>query len=249
MKKIIYLTLILPLFIFSCESTPEAFFHIENSDPSVGEEIFFINDSHNGKEYEWDFGDGYISYDKNPGHIYTGTGTYEVVLTVTSKKGLSDEASMIIDVAIPTLLEIEVLEYYEEYPVEDASVILYPGIDDWDREENAVSEGFTDIDGIVVFSDLESIEYYVDVWEASHDNYALRDENVDYIRTPEILQHKINRFIAYVDKVIRSKGDGRRDTAYVIKKLERKVTDKKQPLADTGSDDWQSIFNKRVIKK
>jgi PKD repeat protein len=249
MKKLIYLTLILPLALFSCESIPEAFFHTDNAEPEVGEEVFFINDSNNGSTFEWDFGDGYISNEENPGHIYTGTGTYEVLLTVKSKKGLTDEAVMTIKVMIPTLLEIEVLEYYDEYPVADASVILYSSITDWDSEKNSVSEGFTDDDGIVVFSNLEPFVYYADIWEATHDNYALRDLNVNYIRTPEILPHKINRFYAYVDKVVRSKGDGRRGNSYVIKKLERRITDKTEPLAYPGTDDWQSVYNKRVVKK
>ena len=51
-----------------------------------------------------------------------------------SESGLTDEASLTLDVKIPTLLEIEVLEYYEEYPVEGASVIIYPTLTDWENE-------------------------------------------------------------------------------------------------------------------
>jgi PKD repeat protein len=37
--------------------------------------------------YDWDFGDGNSSARKNPNHAYTGTGAYDVVLTVTDNDG------------------------------------------------------------------------------------------------------------------------------------------------------------------
>jgi hypothetical protein len=129
---------------------------------------------------------------------------------------------MEIEVLIPTLLEVEVLEYYDKYPVGNASVILYPTLSDWDNETNSISEGFTDGTGKVVFSDLDNFVYYVDVWEADHNNYTLRDEDVGFIRTDQIRPHEINRFIAYVDFVSGGKGDGTRDRTLKIKRLERK---------------------------
>jgi hypothetical protein len=168
---------------------------------------------------------------------------------VWSGSGLTDEASITMDVKIPTLLEIEVLEYYEQYPVEGASVILYPTLTDWENETRMVSEGFTDSEGKVVFADLDNIVYYVDVWEATHDNYALKGEDVGFIRTSEIMPNKINRFIAYVDYVDHGKGEARRDRTMVIKKLERKSSDKKQPEVSSDTSGWQSLYNKRAINK
>jgi len=248
MKRIIYLSLVLPLFLLSCESTPEAHFYTDTTEPEVGHEVLFTNDSHNAKSFEWDFGDGYISNDKNPGHIYTGTGTFEVTLTAISKSGLDDKASLTLEVMIPTLLEIEVIEYYDEYIVTDASVILYSSLTDWDAQTNIFSEGFTDANGIVVFSDLDPILYYVDVWEQDHDNYALRDEDAGFVRTPEIIPHKINRFIAWVDYVQHSKGTARGSKTVIIRKLERKAEAKLQPAADSGTEGWQEIYNRRAGK-
>jgi PKD repeat protein len=227
MKNLIYITFILPVFFISCESTPRAFFHIDKDEPEVGEEIFFINDSDHGKHFEWDFGDGYTSTEESPSHIYTGTGSYEVALIVTSKNGLTDKSKMTIDILIPTLLEIEVLEYYKEYAVANASIYIYPTLTDWESETNRVSQGYTDADGIAVFSHLDPYVFYVDVWETNHDNYALKNEDIGFIRTPEIIPHKINRFIAYVDYVQHSKGEGRRDRKVILKGLVRKVADKK----------------------
>ena len=248
MKRIIYLSLVLPLFLLSCESTPEANFYTDTIDPEVGREVFFTNDSHNATRFEWDFGDGYISNDKNPGHTYTGTGTFEVKLTAISKNGLDDIASLTLEVMIPTLIEIEVLEYYDEYTVPDASVILYSSLTDWDAQTDIFSEGFTDADGIVVFSNLDPIVYYVDVWEQDHDNYALRDEDAGFVRTPQIIPHKINRFIAWVDYVEHSKGAARGSKNVIIRKLERKAETKPQPAADAGTEGWLELYSRKAGK-
>ena len=121
-------------------------------------------------------------------------------------------------------------------------------LNDWENETNYVNEGFTDADGKVVFADLDNVVYYADVWETTHDNYALKDEDVGFIRTPEIVPNKINRFIAYVDYVDHGKGAGRRSGNLIIKKLERKATDKKQP-EPYSEEGWQILFNKSVRKK
>jgi PKD repeat protein len=246
MKKIIYISLVLPFILFSCEISPRAYFSASPSNPVVGEEVWFTNESDNAVSFEWDFGDGYISNDPDPIHKYTASGTYTVVLKVWSEGGITDEASLTIDVKIPTLLEIEVLEYYEEYPVAGASVIIYPTLTDWENETNYVNEGFTDSDGKVVFSDLDNIVYYVDVWEATHDNYALKSEDIGFIRTPEIIPNKINRFIAYVDVADHGKGEARRNGAMVIKKLERKATDKSQPEFNAEINGWKALYDKRA---
>jgi len=250
MKKIFYLTVILSAFLLSCERTPEAHFSIDKIEPEVGQEVFFNNESHNAVEYEWDFGDGTISNVANPVHIFTGSGTFEVILTVYSGSGLSDKASITIDVMIPTLLEIEVVEYYDEYAVPGASVRLYSTLIDWEEENNMTSEGYTDKDGFIVFSHLEPYVHYVDVWEKDHNNYLLKDEDVGFIRTEEIIPNRINRFVAWVDYV--GEGKGSRSLAkksLVIKKLERKVTDKTIDNNDSGIDDWKELYEKSIKLK
>jgi PKD repeat protein len=246
MKKLIFLTLIIPIILYSCEMSPQAHFSASPGDPVVGEEVWFTNESDNAESFEWDFGDGFISNDVNPIHKFSASGTFTVVLKAWSHNGMTDEASLTFDVMIPTLLEVEVLEYYDQYPVEGASVILYPTLNDWDNQTNSVIEGFTDTDGKVVFADLDKLVYYVDVWEATHDNYSLRDEDVGFIRTTEVIPHKINRFVAYVDYVDHGKGEARRDRTMVIRKIERKATDKKQPAATSDISGWQELFSKRA---
>jgi len=248
MKTIFYTSLIFSLVLFSCEKTPEAGFSVNTETVTVGQEVLFNNQSHNAESFEWDFGDGFISNEKHPAHIFNATGSYEVSLTAISKSGVEDNATMMIDVLIPTLLEIEVREYYDEYVVPDASVILYPTSTDWDAQTNKLTEGFTDKSGIVVFANLDPYVYYVDVWEAEHDNYTLRAEDIGFIRTPEVLPNTINRFVAWVDYVNHGKGTVRSTDAFKVRKITRSVSEKGQaPLSDTTG--WRELYARSIIKK
>jgi PKD repeat protein len=222
MKQISYFILSAALLLTSCEKVPEAFFIVDKVEPEVGQEVFFTNQSLNSESFEWDFGDGTLSNDPNPVHIYNATGIFQVELTAVSKTGTIDKAFQTITVKVPTLLEIEVLEWYDKYPVENASIILFPTLSDWDSQTNSIIEGFTNVNGIAVFSGLGNFVYYLDIWEANHNNYAIRDYDVSYIRTPEVTPNKITRFVAYVDYVPGTKGDGKRDRTMVIKRIERK---------------------------
>lgn len=237
--------LALPLILLSCEKTPVASFSTDTDEPIVGQPVAFNNNSHNGESFEWDFGDGYMSNDSNPVHTFSSTGSFEVTLTVTSKRGGSDMASLTLNVVIPTLLEIEVREWTESgngNVVPDASVILYPTLPDWDNQTNSVMEAFTDADGIAIFSNLDPFVYYVDVWETTHDNYQLASEDVGFIRTPEVLAHKITSFIAYVDVVSHTSGVSR-NREMVVKKIGRKASDKNLIPGFSGS--WQDLLNRR----
>lgn len=222
MKKILYIMFTLPILLISCEILPDAYFSVDKVEAVVGEEVFFTNQSDNSVSFEWDFGDGSFSDVANPVHIYTGSGTFQVELKASSKTGLVSKAYQTITVKVPTLLEIEVLEWLDHYPVINASVILYPTLADWDNERNSITEGFTDANGIVVFSGLGKFVFYADVWEANHNNYTVREDDPDLIRTPVVMPNQITRFVAYVDYVTGTKGDGKRDRTVVIKSLVRK---------------------------
>lgn len=222
MRKILYISFIFSVILSSCEIYPDAFFTVDKVQAYIGEEIFFTNDSYNSVEYEWDFGDGYISSAVNPVHSYFASGTYEVMLTAYSKTGASDKAYQTITVTSPTILQIEVLEWNDSYPVEGANVRLYPSLTAWDREEDMVAEGNTNSNGKVIFYGLGPYVYYVDVWEEFHNNWDLRGYMDDiYIRTDQLVANEINTFIAWVDYT-GGKGMAERDRSLVIRKLERK---------------------------
>lgn len=253
MKKLFYLSLALTLILFSCERSPEAQFSVDTLEPEVGQEVFFNNESHNAVDFEWDFGDGFISNDPNPVHIYTGTGKFDVILKVWSSNGVSDEATITISVMIPTLLEIEVREYYSMDTIQDVNVRLYPTLPDWENETNMEVEGYTDRDGIVVFSHLGPWVYYVDAWAEHYDNYALKNEPdgvAKYIRTDEVIPHKINRFTAWVDYFeTHTKGSATGSRGVIVRKLERKADDKPQPITAAGSEEWQVLYNNSIKVK
>lgn len=248
MKTIFYASLIFSLFLISCEKTPQAGFSTNTETPVVGQEVLFSNESQNAERFEWDFGDGYTSVEKHPGHVFNATGSYEVSLTAISKNGLEDNATILIDVLIPTLLEIEVREYYDEYVVPDASVILYESSTDWDAQTNKLIEGFTDKSGITVFANLDPFVYYVDVWENEHDNYALRAEDIGFIRTPEVLPNTINRFVAWVDYVNHGKGTARSSDAFTIRKITRLASEKDKSAAPDTTG-WRELYARSVMKR
>ncbi len=149
MEKILFLLILLPLVVVSCEMSPGAYFPASPGDPVVGEDVWFTDESGNAIDFEWDFGDGYTSGEPDPMHRFTATGVHNVSLKVWSAGGLSDVASLDPDIKIPTLMEIEVREYYDDCPVQGASVILYPRLADRENEANSVNEGCEEITSFI----------------------------------------------------------------------------------------------------
>jgi PKD repeat protein len=247
MKKIIYLLITLPLLLFSCEKSPESSFSVNTTEPEVGKPVLFTNTSHNGDSYEWDFGDGYMSYDSDPTHSYTTTGSYTVTLTTISKNRNSSTSSLTLNVLMPSLLVVEVREYYSNDLIPNASIILYSSLADWDAQKNKVIEGFTDKYGVAVFANLDPDIYYLDIWEATHDNYTLRNDDPGFIETPPVLDHKTTVFEAFVDVATHTNGVVRGSHGMVIKSLGRKAADKQKPQY-SGTDNWQELYNRRVNK-
>lgn len=200
MKRILISTVAAAVIMLSsCDVQPDAYFFSDKIKAEIGEEILFFNGSHNATEFEWDFGDGTWSDAYEPAHSYSASGIFTVVLSAYSKSGNVDRSYLDIEVVSPTMLEVEVLEYFDEYPVAGASVILYPTLSDWDNETNAIIEGFTNAYGKVIFTNLHPRVYYVDVWHETHNNYTLRNEDVLFIETDPLLKNELNQFIAWVD--------------------------------------------------
>lgn len=199
MKRLAIILSIIPLIFSACIERPEAGFFTSNVVVEVGEPVYFTNNSFDAVYFEWDFGDGAFTDEPNPIHTYTATGTYDVTLSAWSKNDRVDRAYQDITVLYPTTLEIIVKEYYDEYRVANANVRLYPTYDDWLDETNMVIEGNTNQNGKVIFSRLQPAVYYVDVWEAQHNNFTLADEDIDWIRIPQLVANDINSFVAWVD--------------------------------------------------
>ena len=224
MKRVLILTAVAALMMLnSCDLQPESHFFADKIKADVGEVVFFFNRSYNATDYEWDFGDGTFSNAYEPSHAYNGSGIFTVILTAYSKSGSIDKSYLDIEIISPTMLEIEVLEYYDQYPVSGASVILYPTEKDWDNETNAIVEGFTNASGKVVFTNLQPRVYFVDVWHSTHNNYTLREEDTGFIRTDQLEKNQLNKFIAWVDYT-GTKGATARDRKQLVPLKSRTVS-------------------------
>ncbi len=229
MKKTGILLILITIALSSCDVEPYASFSVSEDAVDIQEYVYFTNRSKDAKYFEWDFGDGTSSTAANPAHKYVQSGDYVVTLTAISKDNIIDRAYKDITVYFPPL-EILVLEWYDEYPVEGASVWLYATYDDWLTHSDAtiLAEGFTDSEGWVVFPDVGPYVYYVDVWEDYHDNYTLAQENIDYIRTPQLVDDDFNVFIAWVDYYPEGKKGAVRDGSRQLKIGVKRSPDQKQ---------------------
>ena len=75
---------------------PFAFFTYSPKNPYVGDKVRFYDSSYDVDGWivyrTWNFGDGKISHEKNPTHVFTEAGTYKVKLTVKDNDGLTSTA-------------------------------------------------------------------------------------------------------------------------------------------------------------
>jgi len=225
MKRLMITAVAAAAFLLSaCEVQPVSDFFTDKVRAEIGEDVHFYNNSFNAVEYEWDFGDGTWSDAYEPVHSYSGSGVFTAILTAWSKSGNVDKSFVDIEVLSPTMLEIEVLEWYDQYPVEGASVILYGTESDWDNAEYPIVEGFTNASGKVIFTDLGPYVYYVDVWHPNYNNYTLRNEDVGFIRIPQLHKNELNQFVAWVDYT-GTKGSEVRDRSQLLPLKNRSSAD------------------------
>ena len=76
---------------------PSAGFNFVN-DPGVPLKVNLTNTSINGVNYTWDFGDGTMSNDTTPSHVYDNPAEYMVTLTIVSADGCIDSYTTIVKV-------------------------------------------------------------------------------------------------------------------------------------------------------
>lgn len=203
MKKIGLLILLTALTLTGCEFVrePQADFSVSEITVEPYEEVYFYNSSSHAYDYDWDFGDGYFSIDPEPSHYYKYPGLYTVCLTAYNGDMVSYAYVTIEVIEYPTTLDIQVLEYIDKYPVEDASIIVYPTYNDWLNETNELVEVFTNAQGIAIIEGLAPGYYYLDVWELNHNNYDLADDDINFIKTPLLKRGEITYFTAWVDYI------------------------------------------------
>jgi hypothetical protein len=203
MKRLLTISAILSLALAGCYREPFAEAVISPNPAYVGEEVSFTNISYAANGVEWSFGDGTTSSVYNVIHYYDDPGFYNVDLKAFGTKGDVNIASYVLEVIgseVKIIVKLWTPEGEPEgYLLEGASVILYPTLDDWIDQTNSVGERFTNQYGECIFSGLSNRRYYVDVWEQSHHNYWLAEEDVGWIETQQLEGLYDHTFIAYVD--------------------------------------------------
>ncbi|MBI4646886.1 MAG: PKD domain-containing protein [Bacteroidia bacterium] len=99
MKHLFFLLSGLSLLLSSCSKDIVATFTASKTTASVEETITFTNQSENADHYNWKFGDGQSSTDKDPSHSYNAAGIYLAELVAFSKnEKKSDDASATITI-------------------------------------------------------------------------------------------------------------------------------------------------------
>lgn len=187
MKKILFIMITFSalLFMSSCQKEPTACFTASKTTCYVGETINYTNCSVDASSYKWTLTDGSTNISKNLNVTYNSTGTKIIKLEVFSKNGnKTDEASMMITVnPVPTPpvthttdWQITIVDVDDGTPINDCTVRLYKTDDDWTNNTNTIVTGQTNSNGVVTFTNLQSIVYYVDalkiVGNCGFDNYV-----------------------------------------------------------------------------
>lgn len=187
-----------------CVYYDEPYANISVSDDVVEpyEVVYFDSYSSDADDFYWDFGDGYTSHSPNPEHSYDVEGIYTVSLTVTNHHGGEDVAYIDITVGY-TDLRITVAEWNSDFDpsvrVSNAEVTLYTSYDDWYNRVNPFETKYTDSRGVVLFTNLEPIRYFIDVYRSDYDNSLLGQEDISYIETDMLHAAELNTFTAWVD--------------------------------------------------
>ncbi|HRG68403.1 MAG: peptidylprolyl isomerase [Saprospiraceae bacterium] len=74
-----FLLIVTALLASSCSKT-KTVFSLEGNQVKLPSKALFVNNSQESDRWEWDFGDGTRSTEKNPKHLYVKSGIYQVVL-------------------------------------------------------------------------------------------------------------------------------------------------------------------------
>lgn len=98
-NKLICFLAAITIILSSCQKEPVANISADKTEVEVNESVMFTNTTTDGVTYNWDYGDGTNSTDKEPVNSWSTAGTYNVKMTASSKNGKkTDEATISIKV-------------------------------------------------------------------------------------------------------------------------------------------------------
>jgi len=81
----LFVAIVVTIALSGCTKEPSPDFNFDNNNAYVPVTVTFTNLSVNATSYSWDFGDGGVSTEKNPAHLYVTPGT--IYVTLTAKNG------------------------------------------------------------------------------------------------------------------------------------------------------------------
>ena len=153
------------------KTTPKAAFVYSPNDyphPTTLDTIQFIDTSTivGGTlvSWNWDFGDGETSTDRNPTHRYSKGGTYLVTLTVTANDGETDTEQAYI-----TVIELANITGYvkdeDGNPISGATIKLYKA-----GTSTVLKTTTTNTNGEYVLSGIEAGTYDIEASKSGYDN-------------------------------------------------------------------------------
>lgn len=175
--------LLLPLgaLLFACgdedPTTPDAVACFEFS-PSetiyAGQEVSFTSCSENASEFAWDFGDGKLSTEENPTHIYDEGGEFTVTLVAGNETSAGQAEAVITVLPAPlTANRWKYPEVWEDYCEIESQTIS--GYEYLSFLSNFQVVGESELMGETYGCDDDT--WIVGTWEMSEGSYFLIDED------------------------------------------------------------------------
>lgn len=148
----------------SCEKAVADFYFGPVDNPESYETISFFNESVDAVSYEWNFGDGELSEEINPTHIFDWPGDYNVTLTSYDDRG-SNSITKSIAINEPTVLQLEFFSSGTSGILGDCEVWLYDNENDWQEINRAQIYSYATFNGKCFLLNLEDQVYYVRVYK------------------------------------------------------------------------------------
>lgn len=180
-KNLLFIFAAGTLLLTSCkEEDPSADFSASATEVTVGEVVTFTDESSNGYNHVWDFGDGEWSTAVSPTHIYGDAGVYSVTLQVSNEKGDVVSVSEATEITV-NWDDYEGLVFADEEVREELAVRITGS---WRLSTSSVSvpgnpstvESFSDftsefmVDG-TIFSTLENGDKSIGSWYVINEEY------------------------------------------------------------------------------
>ena len=185
---------ILLLTVLSCKKLPEPdFSYTPRDNPEAGDTIRFTNESSEANTYDWEFGDGGTSNQENPVYIYEEAGIFDVKLTAFNEAG-EEAKTEALTINEPTILGFFITDSTGEIALSGAEALVYDNESDRDNMAEPQFSDIADNDGIVIFNNMEAINYHILIVKLEEDGFwgVLGSTGV-------LNQNEFNGFEAYCD--------------------------------------------------